>query len=150
MYRYVVLDTYSRRVVGWSIDASPTAALVTNALGIAINSRAPQQDRDPFRPGVQFASWAITDRAKAWGLVPSMGGVGECYDSYLIESVWSRLQVELAVRTVTVPCAARALSGHAPGSGGSTHHPGRRSTDQILIRPSGALAWMRIGACAAR
>jgi transposase InsO family protein len=37
----VVLNTYSRRVVGWSIDSSPTAALVTNALGMAIDSRRP-------------------------------------------------------------------------------------------------------------
>ena len=39
VYCCVVLDTYSRRVVGWSIDASPTAALVTNALGMAIDTR---------------------------------------------------------------------------------------------------------------
>lgn len=39
VYCCVVLDTYSRRVVGWSIDASPAAALVTNALGMAIDSR---------------------------------------------------------------------------------------------------------------
>ncbi len=43
VYCCVVLDTYSRRVVGWSIDASPTAALVTNALGMAIDSRLEQQ-----------------------------------------------------------------------------------------------------------
>jgi putative transposase len=41
VYCAVVLDAYSRRVVGWSIDASPTAALVTNALGMAINTRSP-------------------------------------------------------------------------------------------------------------
>jgi Integrase core domain/HTH-like domain len=39
VYCCVVLDTYSRRVVGWSIDSSPTAALVTNALGMAIDTR---------------------------------------------------------------------------------------------------------------
>lgn len=38
----VVLDTFSRRVVGWSIDSSRTAALVTNALGMAIANRDPQ------------------------------------------------------------------------------------------------------------
>ena len=41
MYCAVVLDVYARRVVGWSIDASPTAALVTHALGMAIDSRRP-------------------------------------------------------------------------------------------------------------
>jgi putative transposase len=41
LYCAVVLDACSRRVVGWSIDATPTAALVTNALGMAIESRRP-------------------------------------------------------------------------------------------------------------
>ena len=41
VYCAVVLDTFSRRVVGWSIDSSQTAALVTNALGMAIANRAP-------------------------------------------------------------------------------------------------------------
>lgn len=39
VYCWAVLDVYSRRVVGWSIDSSPTAALATNALGMAIDSR---------------------------------------------------------------------------------------------------------------
>jgi transposase InsO family protein len=41
LYCAVVLGTFSRRVVGWSIDSSPTAALVTNALGMAIQNRTP-------------------------------------------------------------------------------------------------------------
>ncbi|MYH96619.1 MAG: IS3 family transposase [Acidimicrobiia bacterium] len=41
VYCAVVLDTFSRRVVGWSIDSRPTAALVTNALGMAIDGRQP-------------------------------------------------------------------------------------------------------------
>jgi putative transposase len=45
VYCAVVLDTCSRRVVGWSIDSSPTAALVTNALGMAIDSRRPRPAR---------------------------------------------------------------------------------------------------------
>ncbi|MEV6135158.1 IS3 family transposase, partial [Nocardia sp. NPDC051990] len=42
VYCAVVLDTFSRRVVGWSIDSTQTAALVTNALGMAIANRSPQ------------------------------------------------------------------------------------------------------------
>lgn len=45
-----ILDTYSRRVVGWSIDSPPTGALVTNALGMAINSRLDRQTRVSIRP----------------------------------------------------------------------------------------------------
>jgi putative transposase len=99
VYCAVVLDAYSRRVVGWSIDASPTAALVTNALGMAIDSRTPpagaviHSDR-----GVQFGSWAFTDRAKASGLLPSMGSIADCFDNAMIESFWSRMQVELLNR----------------------------------------------------
>ena len=99
IYCCVVLDAYSRRVVGWSIDASPTAALVTNALGMAIDSRRPAPGTLIHSDhGVQFASWAFTDRAKASGLVPSMGSVGDCYDNSMIEAFWSRMQVELLDR----------------------------------------------------
>jgi transposase InsO family protein len=45
VYCAVVLDTYSRRVVGWSIDATQTSALVTNALSMAVSSRAPDSTR---------------------------------------------------------------------------------------------------------
>ena len=45
LYCAVVLDSFSRRVVGWSIDATPTAALVTNALGMAIQSASPPRGR---------------------------------------------------------------------------------------------------------
>lgn len=79
VYCCAVLDTYSRRVVGRSIDASPSATLVTNALGMAIDSRLGQSkargtiihsDQD-----VQFGSWAFTRRAKESGLIASMGSV---------------------------------------------------------------------------
>jgi putative transposase len=94
-----VLDSFSRRVVGWSIDATPTAALVTNALGMAIQSRKPTAGTLIHSDqGVQFASWAFTQRAKDSGLVPSMGSVGDCYDNAMIEAFWSRMQVELLDR----------------------------------------------------
>ena len=48
--------------------------------------------------GVQFTSGAFSQRAKASGLVPSMGSVGDCYDNAMIESFWSRMQVELLDR----------------------------------------------------
>ena len=95
----VVLDSFSRRVVGWSIDATPTAALVTNALGMAIQTRTPAGGTVIHSDqGVQFASWAFTQRAKDSGLVPSMGSVGDCYDNAMIEAFWSRMQVELLDR----------------------------------------------------
>ena len=99
VYCCVVLDTYSRRVVGWSIDANQTAGLVTSALGMAIDTRRPPAGTVIHSDqGVQFGSWAFTERAKASGLVPSMGSVGDCYDNSMIESFWSRMQVELLDR----------------------------------------------------
>jgi putative transposase len=99
VYCAVVLDTYSRRVVGWSIDASPTAALVTNALSMAIERRKPPAGTVIHSDqGVQFGSWVFTQRAKASGLLPSMGSIGDCYDNSMIEAFWSRLQVELLDR----------------------------------------------------
>lgn len=102
VYCCVILDTYSRRVVGWSIDSSPTGALVTNALGMAIDSRL-DKNVEPGTiihsdQGVQFGSWAFTKRAKDSGLLASMGSIGDCYDNSMIESFWSRMQVELLDR----------------------------------------------------
>jgi putative transposase len=101
VYCAVVLDACSRRIVGWSIDAAPTAALVTNALGMAIDARRPagstviHSDR-----GSQYGSWAFTQRAREAGLLPSMGAVGTCFDNALMESFWSRVQIELLDRQV--------------------------------------------------
>jgi putative transposase len=100
VYCAAVLDTFSRRVVGWSIDAHPTAALVTNALGMAIEQRKPPEGSTVIHSdqGTQFTSWTFTQRAIDSGLVPSMGSVGDCYDNAMIESFWSRMQIELLDR----------------------------------------------------
>ncbi len=78
VYCAVVLDTFSRRVVGWSIDGHQTAALVTNALGMAIDQRRPADGATVIHSdqGTQFTSWTFTQ----------------------IESFWSRMQVELLDR----------------------------------------------------
>jgi putative transposase len=53
--------------------------------------------RRPLEPE-QYTSWAFTDRARASGLVPSMGSIGDCYDNAMIESFWGRVQTELLNR----------------------------------------------------
>jgi len=87
---------------GLSIDASPTGALVKNALGMAIDSRL-EKTTAPGTiihsdQGVQFGSWALTQRARDSGLLASMGSIGDCYDNSMIEAFWSRMQVELLDR----------------------------------------------------
>jgi putative transposase len=96
----VVLDAFSRRVVG-SLDRH----LADRGAG---DQCARDGDRHPHATnrrghpycdqGVQFASWAFTQRAKDSGLVPSMGSVGDCYDNSMMEAFWSRMQVELLDR----------------------------------------------------
>jgi transposase InsO family protein len=99
VYCAVVLDTWSRRVVGWSIDSAPSTALVTNALGMAIDQRRPNSETIIHSDqGTQFSSWAFTRRALDSGLLTSMGSVGDCFDNAVIESFWSRMQVELLDR----------------------------------------------------
>ena len=82
-----------------SIDHSPSASLATNAVGMAIQNRAPSTPTVVHSDhGTQFTSWTFTQRAKASGLLPSMGSVGDCYDNAVIESFWGRMQTELLNR----------------------------------------------------
>jgi putative transposase len=99
VYCAVVLDTFSRRVVGWSIDSTQTSTLVTNALGMAIQNREPPAGAVIHSDhGTQFTSWAFTRRAQESGLVASMGSIGDCFDNSVIESFWGRMQTELLNR----------------------------------------------------
>jgi putative transposase len=101
LYCCVVLDTFSRRVVGWSIDHRQDTALVTNALGMAISNREPEAGSGLVihsDHGTQFTAWAFTHRARESGLLPSMGSIGDCFDNAVIEAFWGRMQTELLNR----------------------------------------------------
>ena len=63
LYCCVVLDAFSRRVVGWSIDSHQTAALVTNALGMAIEGRSPAPGTQKVRPAGQGLGRTAIDGA---------------------------------------------------------------------------------------
>lgn len=102
VYCCVVIDAFSRRVIGWSIDSRQRADLATAALGMAIDSRG----LDGQVPGAvihgdhgtQFTSWVFTDRARRAGLLPSLGSVGDPYDNAVAEAFWGRMQTELLNR----------------------------------------------------
>jgi putative transposase len=101
VYCCVVLDVFSRRVVGWSIDSHQATPLVTNALGMAINNRNPLPNQTVIHSdhgSQQCTSWAFTQRAKDSQLLPSMGTIGDAYDNAVIESFWGRMQTELLDR----------------------------------------------------
>jgi len=98
VYCCAVLDAFSRKVVGWSIDSTQTAALVTNALGMAIRNRDPDRTVIHSDRGTQFTSWTSTQRVKEAQLMPSVGRTGTALDNAMMESFWGRMQVELLNR----------------------------------------------------
>jgi putative transposase len=99
IYCCVVIDAFSRYVVGWAVDSTQTTVLVTNALGMATRRRDPvgglviHTDR-----GVQFTSWAFSQKVRDAALAPSIGAVGCPYDNAVVEAFWGRMQVELLNR----------------------------------------------------
>ena len=99
LYLSFVLDTYSRKVVGWSMANNLRTGLVLDALNMAIYTRRPppglihHSDR-----GSQYTSVEFSGRLKEAGLVPSMGSVADAYDNSMAESFISTLKRELIHR----------------------------------------------------
>ena len=94
-----VMDTCSRRIVGWSIDTVQDSQLVVNALDMAIRQRRVRQGGIVHADhGVQFTSWSFTERIRQAGLLPSFGSVGDAFDNAMMESFWSSMQNELLDR----------------------------------------------------
>lgn len=97
LYCAVVLDAYSRLVIGWSIAEHMRTELVTDALGMAILRRQPAGDSTITHSdhGSQYTSWAFGQRLRNTGLLGSMGSIGDCYDNAMMESFWGTMQLEL-------------------------------------------------------
>jgi len=100
IYLSAVLDTFRRKIVGWSIDDVMDRALCVDALKNAIASRRRMpgglsgllhhSDR-----GSQYASDDYQRELKAWGMVVSMSRVGDCWDNAMMESFFGTLKQEL-------------------------------------------------------
>lgn len=100
IYCAAVLDAYSRRIVGWSIDSKQDATLVVNALDMAIRNRRPVPGGIVHADhGTQFTSWVFGEKIRSAGLLPSFGTVGDGgLDNAMMESFWSSMQIELLNR----------------------------------------------------
>jgi transposase InsO family protein len=99
LYCAAVMDAFSRRIIGWSIDSRQDSALVVNALDMAIRNRRPEPGGIVHADhGVQFTSWAFSDKIRSAGLMPSFGSVGDGLDNAMMESFWSAMQIELLNR----------------------------------------------------
>jgi len=100
LYLAAILDLYSRRVVGWSMDSYLDRSLALDALGMALKTRRPEvglvhhSDR-----GVQYASADYQAQLRTHGIVCSMSRKGDCWDNAVAESFFSTLKAELVHRT---------------------------------------------------
>ena len=98
LYVAVVLDAWSRRVVGWSMAAHLRTELVLDALNMAIWQRRPQEVVHHSDQGSQYTSIAFGARCREAGIRPSTGSVGDAYDNALCESFFATLECELLER----------------------------------------------------
>jgi putative transposase len=94
----VVVDAFSRRVVGWSMATHLRAQLVLDALNMAVWQRRPHGVIHHSDQGSQYTSIALGTRCREAGVRPSMGSVGDAYDNALCEAFFATLECELLDR----------------------------------------------------
>jgi len=96
MYLATVIDLFSRKIVGWSMDDTMKVSLVNDALLMAIKRRNPDKgliwhtDR-----GSQYASYEHKNLLKKYGIIQSMSRKGDCWDNAVSESFFHSLKTEL-------------------------------------------------------
>ncbi len=98
LYLAVVLDVFSRRVIGWSMANHLRTRLVLDALDMALWQRRPDDVVHHSDQGSQYTSIAFGNRCRVAGVRPSTGSVGDCYDNALCESFFATLECELLDR----------------------------------------------------
>lgn len=98
LYLAVVLDVWSRRVIGWAMATHLRTELVLAALNMAIAQRRPQAVIHHSDQGCQYTALGFGHRCREAGVRPSMGSVGDCYDNALCESFFATLECELLQR----------------------------------------------------
>jgi putative transposase len=98
LYLAVVLDAYSRRIVGWSMATTLATQLVLDALNMALATRRPTGVIHHSDQGSQYTSIEFGHRCRDAGVGPSMGSVGDAYDNAMCESFFATLECELLDR----------------------------------------------------
>ena len=98
LYLAVVLDVWSRRIVGWAMRTHLRTELVADALDMALEQRRPPDVIHHSDQGCQYTSIAFGRRCREAGVRPSMGSVGDCYDNAMCESFFATLECELLDR----------------------------------------------------
>lgn len=108
LYLAVVLDVWSRRIVGWAMEMHLRTSLVVAALEMAIAQRRPEGVIHHSDQGCQYTAIEFGRRCREANVRPSMGSVGDCYDNAMCESFFATLECELLDRiTLRTPAEAR-------------------------------------------
>lgn len=98
LYLAVVVDAFSRRVVGWAMANHLRSELVLEALNMALGQPRPGEVIHHSDQGTQYTSIAFGSRCQEMGVRPSMGSVGDAYDNAMAESFFATLECELLDR----------------------------------------------------
>jgi putative transposase len=98
LYLAIVLDVWSRRIVGWAMANHLKTELVLDALDMALAQRRPESVIHHSDKGCQYTSYAFGKRCREAGVVPSMGSTGDAYDNAMAESFFATLEREVINR----------------------------------------------------
>ncbi len=111
LYLAVVLDVWSRKIVGWAMSSRLITQVVLDALAMALEQRRPAAGVIHHSDqGCQYTSIEFGKRCREAGVRPSMGSVGDCFDNAMCESFFATLECELLDRTRFVDRAAAELA----------------------------------------
>jgi len=98
LYLAMVLDVWSRRIVGWAMEGHLRTELVLAATNMALAPRRPKSVIHHSDRGCQYTSYAFGKRCQEMGVMPSMGSVGDAYDNAMAESFFATLEREVLQR----------------------------------------------------
>ncbi|MEV0165199.1 IS3 family transposase [Nonomuraea fuscirosea] len=135
VYLAVVLDVFSRRIVGWAMAEHMRTELVTDALAMAIHQRRPRAGVIHHSDkGSQYTSIAFGQRCEQAGVRPSTGRTGTCFDNAITESFFASLECELLDRRTfhTRSEAERAVFSYIEGF----YNPRRRHSANGYFSPA--------------
>ena len=128
LYLAVVLDVFSRRIVGWSMSATLHVTVVLDALDMALTMRRPRGVIHHSDQGSQYTSIEFGNRCRKAGVRPSMGSVGDCYDNAMAESFLPRWNVSCSIAAASERTVMRAT-------------PSSTSSKASTIRSVGTRRW---------
>jgi putative transposase len=98
LYLAIVLDVFSRKIVGWAMETHLRTELMLAAIDMAITMRKPKEVIHHSDHGCQYTSYAFGKRCQEAGIMPSMGTVGDAYDNAMAESFFATLEREVLNR----------------------------------------------------